>query len=305
MCACLARVVMADDHAVVVFTYREPVSTGSGMQDVQEEWSEEHAKLLYLISRFAMSARTASDYESWIRHIPILVLLYEGCIAGVLNFDYAPASLRISQGGVSKRLWLNTSQDGKAAIDDLREKNLVNGLKLSTEDFQPVTAYQASQHGMEFVDQIPQRLKARVESFICKRDAAGVLQLLHVEYECLLSPCAAYGVYQPPVHNISFVAVSAFFYIANGIGLVGWDETKGISTAQIAAKADEWCTRSWSADITDARAYRNCFTSTYVAVLLDAYGIPRDSTTAVTYARKIQGFSVTWALGAQIYFRNQ
>jgi hypothetical protein len=31
---------------------------------------------------------------------------------------------------------------GKAAIDDLREGKLINGLKLSTVDFQPVTAYQ-------------------------------------------------------------------------------------------------------------------------------------------------------------------
>lgn len=167
---------------VVVFTYREAVSSGSGMQEVQEEWSGEHAKLLYMISLFAKSARTASEYEGWIRHIPILVLLYEGCIAGVLNFDYAPASLRISQGGVSQRLWLNTSQDGKAAIDDLREKSLVNGLKLSTEDFQPVTAYQASHRGQEFVDQIPQRLKDQVDGFVCVRDAAGALKLLHVEF---------------------------------------------------------------------------------------------------------------------------
>ena len=33
-------------------------------------------------------------------------------------------------------------QEGKAAIDDLREKGLINGLKLSTEDFRPVTAFQ-------------------------------------------------------------------------------------------------------------------------------------------------------------------
>jgi hypothetical protein len=46
------------------------------------------------------------------------------------------------QDGKSRRVWLNTTQEGKAAIDDLREGKLINGLKLSTVDFQPITAYQ-------------------------------------------------------------------------------------------------------------------------------------------------------------------
>ncbi len=46
---------------------------------------------------------------------------------------------------------MNLSQEGKAAVDDLREKELVNGLKLSTEDFQPVTAFQAIKRSMESI----------------------------------------------------------------------------------------------------------------------------------------------------------
>jgi hypothetical protein len=42
-----------------------------------------------------------------------------------------------------------------------------------------------------------------------------------------------------------------------------------------------------------------------MSAMLDAYGIDRESTSAVTYARKVGGFSLSWTLGAQIYFAEQ
>jgi hypothetical protein len=39
---------------------------------------------------------------------------------------------------------MNVTQEGKSAVDDLREMGLVNGLKLTSEDFQPITAFQVS-----------------------------------------------------------------------------------------------------------------------------------------------------------------
>lgn len=63
---------------------------------MEEEWSPNHAKLLYLISKFAVCARTADDAESWIRNLPLIILLYEGIVAGCLDFDYAPASTLVS-----------------------------------------------------------------------------------------------------------------------------------------------------------------------------------------------------------------
>ena len=77
--------------------------------------------------------------------------MFEGITAGAMDYDYAPASTLVSHNGRSKRVWLNITQEGKAAIDDLREKRLINGLKLSTEDFQPVTAYQVSHKGRAFI----------------------------------------------------------------------------------------------------------------------------------------------------------
>jgi hypothetical protein len=130
-----------------------------------EEWSEEHCKVLYLVSLYASAARTPEQREGWVRETPLLVLIFEGITSGVLDFDYAPASVLLSHQGVSKRRWLNVSQEGKAAVEDMREAGMVKGLKLSTEDFQPVTAVQVSQKGLAFLLAVPPSLKAAVDSF--------------------------------------------------------------------------------------------------------------------------------------------
>ena len=134
-----------DDDEMIMFKYERFLDKEKpelGKEKVEENWSTDLAKLLYMLSRYGKCALTPDDVESWIRQLPLAVLMFEGITAGVLDFDYAPASYLISQGGISRRVWLNISQEGKSAIDDLREKGLLNALKLSSEDFQPITAYQ-------------------------------------------------------------------------------------------------------------------------------------------------------------------
>ncbi|KAG6622255.1 (+)-neomenthol dehydrogenase [Phytophthora cinnamomi] len=72
----------------------------------------------------------------------------------------------IAQEGRPKRIWINTTQDGKSAIDDLREANLINGLKLSTKDYHSVTAFQVSFRGLQLLSQVSKELKADVDAFI-------------------------------------------------------------------------------------------------------------------------------------------
>mmetsp|Transcript_10807 Transcript_10807/g.26463 ORF Transcript_10807/g.26463 Transcript_10807/m.26463 type:complete len:893 (+) Transcript_10807:104-2782(+) len=129
-------------------------------------WSLNHAKLLYLIHKYAVTAQSLEEEETWIRNVPLLVMVYEGIVAGVLDFDYAPQSTLISHEGSSRRCFMNVTQEGKSAIDDLREQKLLNGLKLSSEDFQPITAYQCSVKGLEFIKRTPLKLKKDVDGFI-------------------------------------------------------------------------------------------------------------------------------------------
>jgi hypothetical protein len=133
---------------------------------VKETWPLDHVKLLYMLSKYATCALKQKQKEAWIRQIPLLVLMYEGIAAGALDFDYAPAAMVIAQEGRPKRIWMNTTQDGKSAIDDLREANHINGLKLSTKDYHSVTAFQVSERGLELLKQTSKELRADVDAFI-------------------------------------------------------------------------------------------------------------------------------------------
>lgn len=75
-------------------------------QVVEEQWSANHSKLLYLVSKYAICARTAADEEGWIRSLPLIVLMYEGIVAGCLDFDYAPASTLISMVGKQQNTYM-------------------------------------------------------------------------------------------------------------------------------------------------------------------------------------------------------
>ena len=179
-----------EDDEPVKYRYTLKHEDGSS-EIIEEEWSPEHAKILHLMSLYAKCALSADENESWIRSIPLLVLMYEGIVAGVIDFDYAPASMLITQHGKSKRVWLNITQEGKAAVDDLREKELVNGLKLSTEDFQPVTAYQVSKKGIDFLKQVPAEMKKEVNDYLYSPSGnllkikfiAGVKKVIPVDQE--------------------------------------------------------------------------------------------------------------------------
>lgn len=112
-------------------------------------WSRNHLRLLYLLSKFAMYPSMTDDEESWLRNLPLLVLVYEAIVSGILDYDYSPVCTNIVKSGQSRRIWMNISQDAKAAIDDLREHSLVKALKTCSEDFQPSTAFQV--HGVRIV----------------------------------------------------------------------------------------------------------------------------------------------------------
>lgn len=107
-----------------------------------KKWSANHLRLLYLLSKFAMYPTLSDDEESWLRNLPLLVLVYEAIVCGILDYDYSPVCTNIVKNGQSRRIWMNISQDAKAAIDDLREHSLVKALKTCSEDFQPSTAFQ-------------------------------------------------------------------------------------------------------------------------------------------------------------------
>ncbi|KAE9024648.1 hypothetical protein PF005_g4155 [Phytophthora fragariae] len=118
------------------------------------------------VCRYAQQARNVHSKETWIRQVALLVLLYEGIDAGILPFDYSPSLMWLTFKKHTDRRWLRISQEAKSVIDDLWEAKLVNGIKLSSVDYQPVTAYQASFRGLSIVEQMPQQLKRETNEFL-------------------------------------------------------------------------------------------------------------------------------------------
>ena len=113
----------------------------------QIETSVDALKLLYLIDRYTGGSRGVDDEfdfkdddasvdasgRRWIRMLPVLVLIYEGCVRDrTFTYDYAPQSTLVS-GACSRHL--NVCQDGKDDVDDLRERGFVDALKVTSKAY--------------------------------------------------------------------------------------------------------------------------------------------------------------------------
>eukprot|EP00026_Physarum_polycephalum_P003108 Phypoly_transcript_03117.p1 GENE.Phypoly_transcript_03117~~Phypoly_transcript_03117.p1 ORF type:complete len:804 (+),score=114.88 Phypoly_transcript_03117:150-2561(+) len=132
----------------------------------------DHIKLLYMISVYTGPKSKGVNKEEkrkegatgrWIRKIPLQVLIYEGVIQGVFDYDYAPCSEVVG----TRRMFLNISQEGKDDIDDLREADLISGLKLSTSEYQSITAYQINKDGLKELEKhLTKDYQEAVDSFI-------------------------------------------------------------------------------------------------------------------------------------------
>ena len=116
-----------------------------------------------MISLYTRKATPGTDEtDQWLRKPALIVLIYEGIVAGVLDFDYAPSSQSVG----NRRVWLNVSQEGKSDVEFLREEELLNGLQMSSKSFQPITCYQISEKGKELVKRISRKEKEAVHEFV-------------------------------------------------------------------------------------------------------------------------------------------
>lgn len=142
-------------------------------------WSENHCVMLHLISLYARPATSAEGREGWLRRwgggatggltprsVPLTVLTFELIVCGVASFDYAPVIASIPHQGRVARLYVNVSQEGAAVVDDLRERRMLNALKLQSEDLSTSTAVQISTDGLRFASRFPRTLRQDVERVV-------------------------------------------------------------------------------------------------------------------------------------------
>ena len=132
--------------------------------------SFDHTKLLYLVSFYGNASKNPAQPETWLRQMQLDVLIYEAIVAKKVDFDYAPLSrmyaYSIDGKVLFKRLYMNISQEGTAAIQDLVSLGFLNTIKLLSEDQLPTTAYQLSYKGSEILLSLPTLIRLEVEEFV-------------------------------------------------------------------------------------------------------------------------------------------
>ncbi|GMH61500.1 hypothetical protein TrVE_jg7076 [Triparma verrucosa] len=153
----------------------EDESSGSETDTDSEEeedtgLTENQNRLLYLCDLHSDGGK------KWMRKPALIVLIYEGIVANVFDFDYAPQSDLIE----NRRVWLNISQEGKSDIEFLREEELLAGLQKPTRSYKPVTCYQITKKGMGVVKKISRKDKEIVHEVTYMR---GSRELLEAEWD--------------------------------------------------------------------------------------------------------------------------
>lgn len=134
--------------------------------------SDQHLKLLYLISLHARCAMNRWESEYWLRRNSLLALVYEAILAGTLDYDYSPEVMIIGK----RRVWVNVSQDAQDDIDDLISGKMLREIRMTTRAMQPVSALQVTKRGMALVEASPAILHRIVEEFAFTEDTDELLK---------------------------------------------------------------------------------------------------------------------------------
>ncbi len=127
-----------------------------------------------MLSLYSKRANDTFETDQWIRKPALVVLLYEGVAAQVLDYDYAPQSELIE----NRRVYLNISQEGKSDVEFLREEELVNGLHVASRSYKPLTCYQVSDKGTEVLKKIRRQEKEAVHEFVYVPGTRDLLQVV-------------------------------------------------------------------------------------------------------------------------------
>ena len=117
--------------------------------------------LLYLINKYSNNDAD-EDGDRWVRGVPLLVLMYEGIVSNVLDYDYAPQSVKVGR----RRLFMNITQEGRDDIDDLREAGLVLSLKLTNNLNNNITAFKVSEQGQLALCVLAESVKKQIDDFV-------------------------------------------------------------------------------------------------------------------------------------------
>ena len=133
-------------------------------------------RVLYLIYLHTKPIEKKEGNRKWIRKQAFSVLVYEGVVAKIFDYDYAPHSILIEK----QRKWFNFSQEGQSDIELLREEELINALILPSSSYKPGVCYQISDKGRELITHVSRHEKGTVDDFAHRE---GTRELLKVVWD--------------------------------------------------------------------------------------------------------------------------
>ncbi len=102
------------------------------------------------------------------------MIIYEGIVAGIFDYDYAPTSSLVE----NRRVWCNISQEGQSDVEFLREEELISALMLSSRSYRQGVCYQISDKGKELINFLSRREKEVVDEFAHKEGTRELLKPL-------------------------------------------------------------------------------------------------------------------------------
>eukprot|EP00587_Corethron_hystrix_P000039 CAMPEP_0113309168 /NCGR_PEP_ID=MMETSP0010_2-20120614/7320_1 /TAXON_ID=216773 ORGANISM="Corethron hystrix, Strain 308" /NCGR_SAMPLE_ID=MMETSP0010_2 /ASSEMBLY_ACC=CAM_ASM_000155 /LENGTH=865 /DNA_ID=CAMNT_0000164367 /DNA_START=1679 /DNA_END=4276 /DNA_ORIENTATION=- /assembly_acc=CAM_ASM_000155 len=144
----------------------------SHADEIDSGLTENQSRLLYLVDLHTKKNENESQ-EKWIRKPALSVLIYEGTVADIFDYDYAPQSQLVEH----RRVWLNVSQEGFSDLEYLREEELVCTLHLSSKLYVPVTCYQVTEKGKAVVRSIPRNHKEVINGFAYVGGSSDLLNI--------------------------------------------------------------------------------------------------------------------------------
>lgn len=121
--------------------------------------------------------------QRWLRELPALVLIYEGILREVFDYDYAPEAEKVFGGA---RMYMNISEEGRDDLEDLRELGFLEALKVTSETYEHSTLLKISESGIEFLRRVSApdggltaEMRALVEALVYENDD----ELLEVRFD--------------------------------------------------------------------------------------------------------------------------
>ncbi len=168
---------------------------------------ENRQRLLYLISLYTRLA-TKDKKGVWIRKLPLQVFMFEGIIAEIFDWDYAPASIFHSEG----RSFINISQEGEEDLLALLSSGYVSNLKLTTNQHRNLTTYQITEKGLKIIEKMSESSKKTVEQLVnCPRCQNHLF--VHKKGDTIILYCGKKGCGYERISTITIAEDVSYFCI--------------------------------------------------------------------------------------------